>query len=120
MGLDGVYELPAAGFHYAAGFEDVYYVRLHVFQQFVVVGDDDGAFFRAAEGVHAIGHNLEGIYVQAAVCLVQDGALRLALTAAFMKAVMVTPGISIGYWKLRKRPAQARSSGVFARRSSPL
>ena len=36
-----------------------------------------------------------------------------------MKAVMVTPGISTGYWKLRKMPAQLRSSGAMDRRSFP-
>ena len=36
-----------------------------------------------------------------------------------MKAVMVTPGISTGYWKLRNKPAQLRSSGDIASRSFP-
>ena len=36
-----------------------------------------------------------------------------------MKLVMPTPGISTGYWKERNRPAQLRSSGAIARRSSP-
>ena len=30
-----------------------------------------------------------------------------------------TPGISIGYWKARKRPARERSSGSISRRFSP-
>ena len=46
-------------------------------------------------------------------------ALRLAFTAAFMKLVMLTPGISIGYWNERKSPAQERSSGLIASRSWP-
>ena len=46
-------------------------------------------------------------------------ALRFALIAAFMKLVMLTPGISTGYWKLRKMPAQERSSGLMASRSFP-
>ena len=46
-------------------------------------------------------------------------ALRRADTAAFMKLVMLTPGISTGYWKLRNRPAQERSSGLIASRSRP-
>ena len=49
----------------------------------------------------------------------RPAALRRACTAAFMKAVMVTPGISTGYWKLRNRPAQLRSSGAMDRRSFP-
>ena len=46
-------------------------------------------------------------------------ALRRALIAAFMKLVMLTPGISTGYWKLRKMPAHERSSGGSASKSRP-
>ena len=34
--------------------------------------------------------------------------LRTALTAAFRKYRLATPGISTGYWKARNRPSQAR------------
>ena len=37
-----------------------------------------------------------------------------------MKFVMVTPGISIGYWNDMKIPAQERSSGDIASRSLPM
>ena len=37
-----------------------------------------------------------------------------------MKLVMVTPGISTGYWKDMKIPAQERSSGDIDRRSLPI
>ena len=46
-------------------------------------------------------------------------ARRTALTAAFMKYALLTPGISTGYWNARKSPRWARSSGSRARRSSP-
>ena len=46
-------------------------------------------------------------------------ALRRALRAAFIKLVIETPGISTGYWKLRKMPAQDLSSGLIASRSLP-
>ena len=36
-----------------------------------------------------------------------------------MKLVMVTPGISTGYWNDRKSPAQARSSGLRASKFRP-
>jgi hypothetical protein len=36
---------------------------------------------------------------------------RRAWTAARRKLAMETPGISLGYWNARKRPARARSSG---------
>ena len=45
--------------------------------------------------------------------------LRLALTAAFRKFAIDTPGISIGCWKDMKMPAFARSSGFIASRSCP-
>ena len=41
------------------------------------------------------------------------------LIAVFIKFVMLTPGSSTGYWKLRKTPARERSSGLIASRSSP-
>jgi hypothetical protein len=31
-----------------------------------------------------------------------------------MKLAMLTPGISLGYWKARKRPARERSSGSIS------
>ena len=37
----------------------------------LVVGDDDGGFLRAAKGVHTVGHNLQGIHVEAGVGLVE-------------------------------------------------
>ena len=46
-------------------------------------------------------------------------ALRRAFRAAFIKLVMLTPGISTGYWKLRKMPAQERSSGAISSRLRP-
>ena len=45
---------------------------------------------------------------------------RLALMAAFMKLVMLTPGISTGYWKERNRPSRARSSGFISSKFLPL
>ena len=45
--------------------------------------------------------------------------LRCSLTAVFMKLTMLTPGISIGYWKPRKRPSLALSSGSISSRSLP-
>src|SRR5208282_3824003 len=47
-------------------------------------------------------------------------ALRHSLSAAFKKEVLLTPGISTGYWKARKTQASARSSGLISRRSAPL
>jgi hypothetical protein len=38
-------------------------------------------------------------------------ARRLALRAARRNCALATPGISMGYWKARNRPARARSSG---------
>ena len=46
--------------------------------------------------------------------------LRFAFTAALMKLVIDTPGISTGIWNDMNMPALARSSGVIASRSSPL
>src|SRR5262245_42239621 len=45
--------------------------------------------------------------------------LRCALSAVRRKVMVATPGISNGYWKARKRPLAARSSGGRARMSSP-
>ena len=45
---------------------------------------------------------------------------RCAFTAARMKFTMLTPGISTGYWKLKKSPSRLRSSGESASRSFPL
>ena len=45
---------------------------------------------------------------------------RLALTAAFMKLVIETPGISTGYWNERNSPSWARSSGFISNRFLPL
>ena len=47
-------------------------------------------------------------------------ASRCAFTAAFMKLALDTPGISTGYWKLRKMPSRLLSSGDIARRPLPL
>ena len=55
-----------------------------------------------------------GVFISGRPC-----AFRRAWTAAFMKAVIVTPGISTGYWKLRKMPAQLRSSGAMDSKSLP-
>src|SRR3954471_15773263 len=46
--------------------------------------------------------------------------LRIAFSAFFRKYVLPTPGISTGYWKARKTPSRARSSGDIASRSLPL
>ena len=46
-------------------------------------------------------------------------ALRISLYAERRKYAFVTPGISIGYWKARKIPACARSSGAISSRSRP-
>ena len=45
---------------------------------------------------------------------------RFALIAVRMKLVILTPGISTGYWKLRNTPARARTSGSIASRFSPF
>src|SRR5262245_15555116 len=45
--------------------------------------------------------------------------LRTAFTAAFSRYMLLTPGISTGYWKARKIPSRARTSGVIASRSCP-
>ena len=50
---------------------------------------------------------------------VSPRSLRRTLTADFRNTEVETPGISIGYWKARKMPARALSSGVMARRSLP-
>ena len=47
-------------------------------------------------------------------------ALRRALTAAFMKLVIDTPGISTGIWNDMNMPALARSSALIESRSCPL
>lgn len=47
-------------------------------------------------------------------------ALRWAFSAARRKFIVVTPGISTGYWKARSTPLAARSSGSISRRSSSL
>src|SRR5215468_787638 len=44
---------------------------------------------------------------------------RTTLTADFRKLAFETPGISTGYWKARKTPSRARSSGESASRSRP-
>src|SRR5881628_2450616 len=44
---------------------------------------------------------------------------RIALTAAFRKYALLTPGISTGYWNAMNTPSRARSSGFIARRSLP-
>ena len=47
-------------------------------------------------------------------------ALRDSLMAVFIKLVTETPGISTGYWKERKTPLCALSSGDTSSKSSPL
>ena len=42
------------------------------------------------------------------------------LTASFMNSILLTPGISTGYWTARKRPSRARSSTSSSNRSLPL
>ncbi len=46
-------------------------------------------------------------------------ASRWALSAVFRNVMVATPGTSTGYWKARKSPAAARSSGSISSRSSP-
>ena len=46
--------------------------------------------------------------------------LRWAFMQALRKVMVVTPGISSGYWKARKMPLAARSLASMARMSSPL
>ena len=46
--------------------------------------------------------------------------LRFSLTAAFMKLVIDTPGISTGYWNDRNSPSWALSSGFISSRFLPL
>src|SRR3954470_10975905 len=47
-------------------------------------------------------------------------SLRPVLMAMRRKLAIDTPGMATGYWKARKRPACARSSGSASVRSSPL
>src|SRR4051795_13218321 len=47
-------------------------------------------------------------------------SLRLVLIAMRRKLAIETPGIATGYWKARKRPACARSSGSASVMSVPL
>src|SRR3989338_8612051 len=51
--------------------------------------------------------------------LTGTSAPRTPRSAARRKLVIVTPGIAVGYWKARKTPRFARSSGESAARSSP-
>ena len=46
--------------------------------------------------------------------------LRTAFTAVRRNVMVATPGISIGYWKARKTPLAARSSGSMSRMLSPF
>ena len=46
-------------------------------------------------------------------------AFLIALTLMRRKLATFTPGIAVGYWKARKRPACARSSGSNSRMFSP-
>ena len=46
--------------------------------------------------------------------------LRCAFTDVRRKVIFPTPGISTGYWKARKRPAAARSSGAISKISLPF
>ncbi len=47
-------------------------------------------------------------------------ASRREFTAVFMKFVMLTPGISTGYWNDMNIPAHERSSGDIASRFFPI
>ena len=65
--------------------------------------------------------------IAASVCLrkslslisLSPRASRWALTAIRRYLATVTPGIATGYWKARKRPLRARSSGSASVISSP-
>ncbi len=48
-----------------------------------------------------------------------DALLSRAVNAIRRKYVLATPGISMGYWKERKTPSRARSSGKSVKRSRP-
>src|SRR3954471_2777773 len=52
--------------------------------------------------------------------LTRIGSSRPVLMAMRRKLAIETPGIATGYWKARKRPAWARSSGSASVMSSPL
>src|SRR4051795_12289463 len=52
--------------------------------------------------------------------LTRIGSSRPVLMAMRRKFAIETPGIATGYWKAKKRPAWARSSGSAAVMSSPL
>ena len=52
-------------------------VRLDVLQELVVVGHYDGRFFRTAEGIDAIGHNPESVYIKAGVGFVENAEHRV-------------------------------------------
>src|SRR3954454_2469594 len=52
--------------------------------------------------------------------LTRIGSSRPVLMAMRRKLAIETPGIATGYWKAKKRPAWARSSGSAAVMSSPL
>ena len=54
----------------------MYDVRLQVVEQALVVGDDDGARLWGAQLVEAFCHDAQGVHVEAAVRLVEDGELR--------------------------------------------
>ena len=45
--------------------------------------------------------------------------LRCSFSAVRIKFTMLTPGISTGYWKLRKIPSRERSSGVNSNKFLP-
>ena len=61
----------------APGRQDVDHVRLDVVEQALVVGDHQHAHVRVEHGVHALGHDAQGVDVQARVGLVEDRHLGL-------------------------------------------
>ena len=65
-------EFAISGSHDAPVNQDVYEVRHDVVQQTLIVGDENEGALRIAEGIDAVGDDLEGIDVEARVGLVKD------------------------------------------------
>ena len=42
-------------------------------QKALVMGHKDNASLRAAQGIHALGHHLEGVYIEARISLIENG-----------------------------------------------
>ena len=59
-------------------------------------------------------------HTDALIILSLIGLLMLTLLLMNAFALVATPGISIGYWKARKTPFTARSSGSISRMLSPF